>query len=217
MTITEREKGIYNDYLYTSRSAQNKPTRFRKDFTKLKDEDFIALKKLSAFFSKHTHINYKDWFAAPYEVYSKTEYFDLKFFNTRKALKCYSIYMKEREMSNPDSESVIESVKNGFRYIAKYCIENSITIDEYIKHYTNNIPTCLLHLQEHRINFYTLHALEAEPTIKAIEKDVLEFIIKDFQTIFVNTRTKFYGSKILKTTARDTKQKVKQIVEKINK
>ncbi|MDB4430297.1 hypothetical protein N9273_00590, partial [bacterium] len=101
--ITEREKSIYNSYLYASRSAQNKPTRFRKDFSKLKDEDFVSLKKLSAFLTRHNNINYRDWFAAPYEVYSKDEYFDLKFFNSRKALKCYSLYMKDREMSNPDN------------------------------------------------------------------------------------------------------------------
>ena len=57
--ITEREKNIYNSYLYATRSAQNKPTRFRKDFTKLKDEDFISLKRLSAFFAKHNHIAFK--------------------------------------------------------------------------------------------------------------------------------------------------------------
>jgi len=211
--ITEREKSIYNSYLYATRSAQNKPTRFRKNFTKLKDQDFVSLKKLSAFFAKHNHINYQDWFIAPFKVYSKDEYFDLKFFNSRKALKCYSLYMKEKEMSNPDSEDTIESIKDGFRYIAKYCIRNSLTIEEYMEHFTNNMPTCLLHLQEHRLNFYTLHALEVESTIKTIEKDVLDFIVKDFQTIFASTRTKFYGSAILKAKARETKQKVKLIVE----
>tara|TARA_R110001592_G_scaffold675_5_gene3661 strand:- start:1227 stop:1874 length:648 start_codon:yes stop_codon:yes gene_type:complete len=210
--ITDREKSIYNSYLYATRSVQNKPTRFRKDFTKLKDKDFVSLKKLSAFFAKHNHINYQDWFLAPFEVYSKDEYFDLKFFNSRKALKCYSLYMKEKEMSDPDSDNTIESVKEGFRYVAKYCIKNFLTLDEYTKHYTNNMPTCLLHLQEHKLNFYTLHALEVDPTIKAIEKDVLDFIVKDFQTIFANTRTKFYGSAILKAKARETKLKVKLIV-----
>jgi hypothetical protein len=212
--VTEREKDIYNSYLYATRTAQGKPTRFRKDFSKLKDEDFVALKKLSAFFKKHDHVNYRDWFAAPFEVYSKDEYFDLRFFNSRKALKCYSIFMKDKEVSNPDSDDNIEVLKDGFRYIAKFCIKNSITLDEYRTHYTNNMPTCLLHLQEHRLNFYTLHALEVEPTIKSIEKDVLEFIVKDFYTIFARTRTKFYGSAVLKTKAKETREKVKQIVEK---
>lgn len=215
--ITEREKDIYNSYLYATRSAQGKPTRFRKDFSKLKDEDFVALKKLSAFFVKHNHINYRDWFAAPFTVYSKDEWFDLRFFNSRKALKCYSIYMKEKEVSNPDTDDNIEAVKDGFRFIAKYCIRNSITIDEYRTHFTNNMPTCLLHLQEHRLNFYTLHALEVESTIKSIEKDVLEFIVKDFMTIFSRTRTKYFSSKILKSKAKETRQKVKLIIEKKNK
>lgn len=212
--ITEREKDIYNSYLYATRSAQGKPTRFRKDFSKLKDEDFVALKKLSAFFVKHNHINYRDWFAAPFTVYSKDEWFDLRFFNSRKALKCYSIYMKEKEVSNPDTDDNVEAVKDGFRFIAKYCIRNNITIDEYRTHFTNNMPTCLLHLQEHRLNFYTLHALEVESTIKSIEKDVLEFIVKDFMTIFSRTRTKYFSSKILKSKAKETRQKVKVIIEK---
>ena len=122
--------------------------------------------------------------------------------------------MKEREVSNPDSGENIEVLKDGFRYIAKFCIHNGITIDEYRTHYTNNMPTCLLHLQEHRLNFYILHALDVEHTIKAIEKDVLEFIVKDFYTIFAYTRTKFYGSAILKTAANETRDKVKAIVAK---
>ena len=211
--VTEREKDIYNSYLYATRSAQGKPTKFRKDFSKLKDEDFVALKKLSAFFKKHNHINFRDWFAAPFSVYSKDEWFDLKFFNSRKALKCYSIYMKEKEVSNPDSEDNIETMKDGFRFIARYCIENNLTLDEYCKHFSGNLPVCLLHLQEHRINFYILHALEVETTIKSIEKEVLGFIVRDFYTIFAQTRTKFYGASVFKAKARETKEKVKQIVE----
>lgn len=212
--ITEREKDIYNSYLYATRSAQGKPTRFRKDFSKLKDEDFVALKKLSAFFKKHNHINYRDWFAAPFSVYSKDEWFDLRFFNSRKALKCYSIYMKEKEVSNPDTDENIEVLKDSFRFVAKFCIQNNLTLDEYRVHFTNNMPTCLLHLQEHRLNFYTLHALEVDSTIKTIEKDVLEFIVKDFMTIFARTRTKYFGSAILKSKAKETKDKVKVIIDK---
>lgn len=211
--ITEREKSIYNSYLYATRSAQNKPTRFRKDFTKLKDQDFVSLKKLSAFFAKHNHINYQDWFIAPFKVYSKDEYFDLKFFNSRKALKCYSLYMKEKEMSNPDSEDTIESIKDGFRYIAKYCIRNSLTIEEYMEHFTNNMPTCLLHLQEHRLTFYLIHALEVEHTIKSVENSVLNFIVQDFHTVFARTRTKFSGSATYKLKAKDGITKIKTIVE----
>ena len=55
--VSEREKQIYNSYLYATRSAKNQPTKFRKDFSKLKDQDFVSLKKLSGFFKKHTHIN----------------------------------------------------------------------------------------------------------------------------------------------------------------
>ena len=48
--VSEREKQIYNSYLYATRSAKNQPTKFRKDFSKLKDEDFIALKEVIRLF-----------------------------------------------------------------------------------------------------------------------------------------------------------------------
>ena len=211
--VSEREKQIYNSYLYATRSAKNQPTKFRKDFSKLKDQDFVSLKKLSGFFKKHTHINYRDWFAAPFEVYSKDEYFDLQFFNTRKALKCYSLYMKERETSNPDTEENIANLKQGLRFIYNYCIDNNMSVDEYRTHITGNMPTCLLHLQEHRLSFYLLHALDVEKTIKSVENSILNFIVQDFHTVFARTRTKFSGSATYKLKAKDGITKIKTIVE----
>ena len=121
--------------------------------------------------------------------------------------------MKDKEVSNPDSDDNVEVMKEGFRYIAKFCIRNSLTIEEYQVHFTNNMPTCLLHLQEHRLNFYTLHALNVESIIKTVEKDVLDFIVKDFKSLFALTRTKYLGSTILKSKAKETKTKVTKIIK----
>jgi len=211
--VSEQEKQIYNSYLFASRSAKGQPTKFRKDFSKLKDQDFVSLKKLGNFFKKHNNINYRDWFIAPFEIYSKDEYFDLQFFNTRKALKCYSMYMKEKEVSNPDNEESITTLKEGLKFIATYCKRNSLTIDEYRTAYSQNMPTALVHLQEHRITFYLLHALEIDRAIRDVEQDVLNFIVPDFMTIFARTRTKFYGSETFKSKAKDGVKLIKKIVD----
>lgn len=211
--ISKREEAIYNSYLYASRSAKNKPTRFRKDFSKLKDVDFVAVKKLSLFFCKHTNINYQDWFIAPYKVYSKDDYYELKFYNTRKALKCYTIYMREKEVSDPDSVENITALKSGLKFVAEFCKENKLTVKQYIFHVTGNMPTCLLHLQEHKINFYLLHALGVDKVVKTVESSVLNFLVQGFTNIFTQTRTKFYGSSVLKHKAKNGVKIITEMLE----
>ena len=58
--MTEFEKIIYNTFLETSKKVNNKPVRYRKDFTKFEEnENYIYINKLSAFFTKFKHINVK--------------------------------------------------------------------------------------------------------------------------------------------------------------
>jgi len=40
----------------------------------------------------------------------------------------------------------------------------------------------------------------------------LDFIVKDFKSLFALTRTKYLGSTILKSKARETKDKVTKII-----
>ena len=88
-----------------------------------------------------------------------------------------------------------------------------MSVDEYRINITGNMPTCLLHLQEHRLSFYLLHALDVEKTIKSVENSILNFIVQDFHTVFARTRTKFSGSATYKLKAKDGITKIKTIVE----
>jgi hypothetical protein len=121
--------------------------------------------------------------------------------------------MKERETSNPDTDENIANLKQGLKFIYNYCIDNNMSVDEYRINITGNMPTCLLHLQEHRLTFYLIHALEVEHTIKSVENSVLNFIVQDFHTVFARTRTKFSGSATYKLKAKDGITKIKTIVE----
>ena len=200
--ITEKEKAIYNSYLYASRTAQNKPVTPRRNFDKMSEDDKLYLKRLSIFFDKHRHINYDDWFKSPYKVYGADEYFDLHFFTTYKAIKCFTIHMRNREVADQDSEESIELLKKCLAFIYNYCKEKEITLEEYKCAIEGNMPLILLHLKEHKISFYTLQALEAESTIKSVETCILDFMVKDFWTIFNRTRTAYISSKVLKVKAR---------------
>jgi len=200
--ITEDEKRIYNAFLIASKRAKNKPFRLRNNFTDISDEVYINLKKLGAFFNHNQTISCGDFFWAPYEVYSKEEYFDLSFYNTRKAIIAYSQYMRKRETFDPDSDACIEGCKTALKNIYTFCLTHAITLNDY-KNSSNPIPPFLLQLKEHTINFYVLHGLDIERRVKQIEPELLDFYTKDFYNLFYLTRTKFLTSNRLKTVIRD--------------
>ena len=208
--ISKKEEQIYNSHLYTSRSVKNKPTKFRSNFDNLAEKDEVCLKKLSSFFNRYSNINYNSWFIAPYKVYNDSEnYFDLHFYTTRKALKCYTMYMKQQETADPDGDDSIVRMKECLAFVYNYCKDNNLTLDEYTNEIRGSLPTVLNHLKEHKISFYMLHLLDVDVIIKSIETSILNFIVSDFWNTFSQTRIKFAGSNLLKTKAR----KGKQIIE----
>ena len=203
--ITEKEKSIYNSYLYASRKAKNKPVRLRQNFDKLESKDEVSLKKLNLLLSKYSHINYSDFFIAPYKVYGPDNYFDLSFFNTRKAIKCYSLYCRDKEVQNPDSDEGISTLKECLKFIYEYCEEEKITLAQY-KNYSNidtpnSIPMIFTHLKNHKINFYLIHALSVDSVIKE-HPGTLTWIIPEFYDLYAQTRAKFLSSKELKHKAK---------------
>lgn len=203
--LSNNEKQIYNSFLATSRSVKNQPFKIRENFDKLEPEKTIALRKLAVFFAKYPHINMRDFFIAPYKLYDTQDYHDLNFFNTRKAIACYTNYIKIKETEQPDSDEVIESCKQSLKFIFKYCIQHNLTLFEY-KNYiaTGDTISCwLVHLKEHHINFYTFHALGMDKEASRIEADLLNFYVTDFHNLLSKTRTKYITSTKLKTSMQE--------------
>jgi hypothetical protein len=209
--INEKEKSIYNSFLYASRKAKNKPVRLRQNFDNIESKDEVALKKLNLLLSKYNHINYSDFFIAPYKVYGPDDYFDLSFFNTRRAIKCYSMYCKDRETQNPDSEDTINMLKECLKFIYSYCHDKKITLEEYKTYITvtapdlspnSATPEVFWHLKNHHINFYTLHALDMDAAVKSKDTEIFDWLISDFTDLYSKTRVKFISSKSLKEKAK---------------
>jgi len=200
--INEKEKSIYNSFLYASRKAKNKPVRLRQNFDNLESKDEVALKKLNLLLSKYTHINYSDFFIAPYKVYGSDNYFDLTFFNTRRAIKCYSMYCKDKQVQDPDSEESINTLKECLKFIYNYCNTEKITLGKYKTRTSGTTPEVFKHLKNHHINFYTLHALDVESVVRSGDMEVFNWLITDFADLYSKTRVKFISSKTLKDKAR---------------
>jgi hypothetical protein len=200
--ISERQKKIYNSFLRASRLAKNKPYTQRQNFDNISPTIEVALKKLDNFFSSHKTVSYNDFFAAPYSIYTDTDFFELKFYITPRAVKCYTEYIKKQENADADSDVTIERCKACCSNIYNYCKENKITLQEYRERMCESIPLYIQHLKEHKINFYTIHGLDIPLTSAQEASDILRFMFDDFHTTFHSTRLKFIRSSRLKNVVR---------------
>jgi len=215
-TLSDFEKYIYNTFIKVSRGAKNQPYRARKDFTDFDDKDFIYLKKLSNFFNRFKHISVLEFFQAPYELYKDEKYFGLDYYTSLKATKAYTLVLKKNEQLDPDDEKQLRALLISFKFIKEFCIENNISIDSYANHKTNNIFSFLLHLQEHKINLYSLFEFkDAIRNMRISGAEILEFMFgNDFFNRVETLRTKYIISgkaRILGTHA------IKKIKNNLNK
>lgn len=200
--IEERQKRIYNSFLRATRLAKNKPFTQRQDFSKISPTIEVALRKLDNFFLSHSSVKYHEFFTAPYYIYSDKDFFDLKFFTTPRAIKCYTEYIKQQEYSDPDSDTTIERCKTCCANIYSYCKTNKITLQEYKTHTQDTIPLYIQHLKDHKINFYTLHGLDVVLPSTQEDTAIFKFMFEDFYNTFHKTRLKFIRSNRLKNVTR---------------
>ena len=210
--ISEKEKYIYNTYLRVHRSKQNKPFKYRRDFSKFDEtEHFVYIKRLGNFFNKFNHINIDKFFGAPYGLYpDDNSIYDLRFYASPRAIKVYSLYLKSLDQSDPDSEHHIQYVKDSLLYIYKYCLDKNINVNEYINEKSGDIPTFILHLRDRYISIYSVIGIDTFDLIMhRIPNDRLNFTVgENFISQLDNFRTQYKMSTKLKTI---TEKGIKQI------
>jgi hypothetical protein len=148
---------IYNAYLGTSRRAMNQPWKARKNFDGFeKTPDGIICRKLELFFKKFPQISPHEFFKAPYEVYKDDSTFPLNFYTTQKAIAVYTALQKQKQEESPDTENQIKSIKESLKYIASYCIEKGITLEQYCKGNSSYVQKPFVDFAEKRLNIYVL-------------------------------------------------------------
>jgi len=157
MEITNKGKDIYNTYLKVRAKYENRPFRYRKDFSKF--EYFDDIQKLERFFNNYPYINIEKFLSAPYEIWQDRKSYNLDFYNKRRALRCYVDYKKRLLTLHPDEDIHIDSMKAGFSFIYHFCADRGITIDDYIN-YKDGIYSFLQHLKEDSVSIYTLFAFD---------------------------------------------------------
>jgi hypothetical protein len=212
--ITEFEKQIYNNHLVASRKAKNEPFKLKKDFSKLDEDQVMVLQKLSRLFNSYPNLIQEDFFLAPHKIYSDDDYYPLDFYTKPKAIKCYSDYMKQLELQDPDSSDSLRRLAESLKFVAKYCKEQSLQLSDYELNIEGTMPCFVQHLKDHKINYYTLQALTFKKP--QIESEILEFIFPDFYLVFQQTKNKFYTSKKMKEFAKQAKIKLENKLNEKN-
>ena len=206
MNISEFEKQIYNNHLVVSRKVKGEPFKIKKDFSNLEEDKVISLQKLSKIFNNHSNIIQDDFFMAPHKIYPDDCYYPLDFYTTPKAIKCYTQYVKQLEIQDPDSSDSLQRLKESLKFVYKYCSDNNLQLSEYEVNIEKLMPCFVQHLKDHKINYYTLHALTFKKP--QIESRILDFIFPDFYEVFQKTKNKFFSSKKMKEFAKLAKIKI---------
>lgn len=211
--MTEQEKLIYNNYLIVTRSKQGKPFKVRKDFEKFEEQKcYSYVKRLCAFFNRYPHIKIKEFFEAPYNIYTDTQHLSIDYYLTRAAIKSYSLYQKKLQDLSPDYQ--IESIRASLQYIGSFCIRNNLSLEQYIYHRTGCIYTWMLHYREHNINIYSLFEMgDILSIVSNTPSDEQELLTDDLSKTITTFKTRYITSNTAKQFVREGTTRLKKFLK----
>ncbi len=212
--LNEFEQRVYNCYLATTRSSLNKPFTLRKDFSDFSEESeyYRYTKKLAAFFLKFPSIDMQQYFRAPFEIYKDGESYDMKFFISQKAIALYSMYIKRLNDESPDSPDQISFIKSSLAFIIKFCIDNRISIDNYIYYKSPGATTedFLGHYRNRNVSIYVLLKIPGfEKLVYSLDEELRVLFFDD-------TLDKLSAFKIRLYKSDTAKQLIEKTISRIN-
>lgn len=204
--LSEIQKSIYNDYLKALAKANNRAYKPRKDFSKIDEETSVSLYRLELFFAQFKHINPYNFFIASFK-YRAVNFLTLGDFLKHSAVIAYSRYNKQKYDDFIDSEESLNNFVQGFKHIVAFCLENNLPTKSYRTSINNMyVPWVLIHLNEQKISFYHLHALDVSKEM--LSTDYLELLFNDFDKMFQETKEKYNNSNKLKELGNKLREKI---------
>lgn len=159
MEVSEFQKIIYNDHLAIYKRVQKKPYTIKKDFNdfdKTKPHEFNSLLKLETFFINHSNVNRRLFLESPYMLYKDKNYFDLSFYTTQAAIKCYTTYLKQLDLMNPDNDEQIQYIKDSLRFIMDFCLQQKIKLIDYPEFKEQVMYSWCVHMAQNMISPYVI-------------------------------------------------------------
>lgn len=204
--MTDFQKEIYNNYLKALAKVNERGYKHRENFDNLDDALAHCLYRLEMFFNQFKHIQPYDFFLA-YLKYKDIKHANLQDYLKYGAVVAYGKYSKSKYDDFVDSQESIDSFIKGFKNIVAFCLENNIPTKEYRTAVnTYNVPWILIHLNEQKISYYHLHALDISRT--NLINDYTEIMFQDFDKVFSETKQKYINSNKLKNIGKEIKSKI---------
>lgn len=189
--INEKQQLIYNIFLKYSR--RGKPFTFRKNFNNISDDVVYYLTKLETFFNCFKDIKYDDYFEAPYKILDDKGYYDLKFYLTQKAKKCYANYMQNKRINQKISK---DNISKNLTFIVKFCKDKNINFKDYLDYKENNtqtFPDFIKHIKNGDIDMFILFGFD-DVDYKLNFNNDISLYINDFDNLISQSRIIFYSS-----------------------
>ena len=213
--MTELEKRIYNKHLAASRSLRNKPFKLKVNFNGFEENaKYVSIKRLSIFFSKYPDVDMDAYFMAPYKLYSDVEYFDLNYFASPRAIKSYTIYQQQLQQLSPDKQ--LTEIKKSLMFISRFCLEQKIQLHDYPDYKLQGMePEWVYHCKQNKINPYSLMEFTGIfPYINEMPFDERELLLGNFGRNFLEYRTRYNNSTVLKPFLSAAFIKLKLFIDK---
>lgn len=187
---------IYNSFIKAYRVSNNKPYRARKNYDDLPDDTKNKIERIKIFFDKNKNINVDDFFQSPYFLYKDANHYSLEYFLSQKAIRCYADYQKSLLMFGPDYEKNLIKIKNSVIFLKNFLKQQNLNLSDYFGHYTENIPSFILHLKDRNVSIYFLLGVNYfEQAFFSFDSNLLKFIIPDLYENFEIYNQKFLTSK----------------------
>jgi hypothetical protein len=207
MTISGIEQFIYNTHLRFSRNGQG--WRPRKDFSDITPTTVLILDKLKTFFHKFSHIKIEDFFEAPLILHPDETYPPLKYFTSRAAIKAFTLSQRKKIDQSPDHQ--LEAIKEGFEFIVKFCLTNSLEFEEYPSHKKFNMPSWLEHYRLHQVNPYCFMSFTSLNFDDLNEEDLV-YWAPNLKEIFNSFKNRYHNSIKAKPFCKKAFDKLKNFV-----
>lgn len=216
--LTDFEQRVYNTYLATSRSALGKPFTIRKDFSDFTETDFNYryVKKLALFFYKHSGVDMRMYFRAPFEIYKDGEQYDLKFFASQKAVAIYSMFVKRSQEQSPETVEQIKHIKESLSFIIKFCHELKIPFSYYISYKSPGACTeeFLSHYKNREVNLYVLLKMpNFERTVYSLDEELKSLFFGESLDKISSYKIKLHQSTLAKQLIESTIKKAIQVLQ----
>jgi hypothetical protein len=193
--VNDFEQTIYNKHLASYKKHQNKPFKFRKNFTNLDESTKTILLKLANFFKQHNKINIDIFFAAPYYIYTDAVKFDLQFYTSLKAVKLYREYIKKLNRQDINSDDIKNHFLESTKFILKFCKEHKIKFLSYPSYKEGYINAFFEHLKHGNVSIYVMFMFpDFETQFKSVDKEMREHLISDTYDDIDRNRVKFYNA-----------------------